>query len=120
MDAPDTAKPGRPVTFHSNIYNFGTENQDLFDVRGTVTKDDGTEVYNETQEVEDLESKNNVTLDWTWEGGPNGTYTIRVETLLEDDERAGNNPKEKAVDVAESGYKMIMNFHKMADLVPEV
>ncbi len=114
LDAPDTAKPGRPVTFHSNIYNFGTENQDLFDVRGTVTKDDGTEVYNETQEVEDLESKNNVTLDWTWEGGPNGTYTIRVETLLEDDERAGNNPKEKAVDVAESGYKVALAVEEQA------
>ena len=107
LEAPDTAKPGRAVSFTSDIYNFGTNDQDTFDVRGTVTRDDGTEVYNETQEVDELESKHNTTLDWTWEGGPNGTYTIRVETLLEDDERAGNNPKEKVIDIAESGLSLI-------------
>ena len=58
--------------------SFGTEDQDSFDVRGTITKDDGTEFYNETQEIDGLDSKDNTTLEWTWEGGPNGTYTIRV------------------------------------------
>ena len=114
LNAPDTAKPGRAVSFTSNIYNFGTEDQNSFDVRGTVTRDDGTEVYNETQEVDNLDSKDNTTLDWTWEGGPNGTYTIRVETLLEDDERAGNNPKEKVIDVAESGYQVALAVEEQA------
>ena len=94
LDSPNTAKPGRTVTFTSEIYNFGTNDQDDFDVRGTVTRDDGTEVYNETQTIDSLESKTNSTLEWTWEGGPEGTYTIRVETLLTGDERAGNNPKD--------------------------
>ena len=66
LDAPDSAKPGRAVAFSSNIYNFGTEDQDSFDVRGTVTRDDGTEVYNQTQTIGELESKNNITLDWVW------------------------------------------------------
>jgi len=114
LDAPDTAKPGRAVTFSSNIYNFGTEDQDSFDVRGTVTKDDGTEVYNQTQTVNELESKDNVTLDWVWEGGDNGTYTIRVETLLDGDERAGNNPKESDIDVAESGYNIALSVEEQA------
>ena len=104
LDAPDTAKPGRSVTFTSEIYNFGTEDQEDFDVRATVTKSDGTEVYNNTQTIDSLESKDNTTLQWTWEGGPEGTYTIRVETLLDNDERAGNNPKEKDINIAESGY----------------
>ena len=69
LDSPDTAKPGRSVTFTSEIYNFGTNDQDDFDVRGTVTRDDGTEVYNETQTIDSLESKTNSTLEWTWEGG---------------------------------------------------
>ena len=114
LNAPDTAKPGREVSFTSNIYNFGTEDQDSFDVRGTITKDDGTEFYNETQEVDGLDSKDNTTLEWTWEGGPNGTYTIRVETLLDDDERAGNNPKEEAIDIAESGYKVALAVQDQA------
>ncbi len=114
LNAPDTAKPGRAVSFTSNIYNFGTNDQDTFEVRGTVTRDDGTEVYNETQEVDGLDSKDNTTLEWTWEGGPNGTYTIRVETLLEDDERAGNNPKEKAIDIAESGYQIALAVEQQA------
>tara|TARA_B100000579_G_scaffold185022_1_gene150810 strand:+ start:1 stop:6612 length:6612 start_codon:yes stop_codon:yes gene_type:complete len=114
LNAPDTAKPGREVSFTSNIYNFGTEDQGSFDVRGTITKDDGTEFYNETQEVDGLDSKDNTTLEWTWEGGPNGTYTIRVETLLDDDERAGNNPKEEAIDIAESGYKVALAVEEQA------
>ena len=114
LNAPDTAKPGREVSFTSNIYNFGTEDQDSFDVRGTITKDDGTEFYNETQEIDGLDSKDNTTLEWTWEGGPNGTYTIRVETLLDDDERAGNNPKEEAIDIAESGYKVALAVEEQA------
>ena len=48
------------------------------------------------------------TLQWTWEGGPEGTYTIRVQTLLDGDERAGNNPKEKVIDIAESGYNIAL------------
>ena len=63
LNAPDTAKPGREVSFTSNIYNFGTEDQDSFDVRGTITKDDGTEFYNETQEIDGLDSKDNTTLE---------------------------------------------------------
>ena len=115
LDAPDTAKPGREVTFHSDIYNFGTEDQDdEFDVRANVTRDDGTVVYSETQTIESLESKDNVTLDWTWEGGAEGTYTIRVETLLEGDGRAGNNPKEKTIDVAESGYQVALAVQEQA------
>ena len=102
------------MVFTSNIYNFGTEDQDSFDVRGTITKDDGTEFYNETQEIDGLDSKDNTTLEWTWEGGPNGTYTIRVETLLDDDERAGNNPKEEAIDIAESGYKVALAVEEQA------
>ena len=115
LDAPDTAKPGREVTFHSDIYNFGTEDQDdEFDVRANVTRDDGTVVYSETQTIESLESKDNVTLDWTWEGGAEGTYTIRVETLLEGDGRAGNNPKEKTIDIAESGYQVALAVQEQA------
>jgi len=109
LDAPDTAKPGRQVNFYSDIYNFGTEDQDdEFEVRANVTRDDGTVVYSEVQTVDNLDSKDNVTLDWTWEGGAEGSYTIRVETLLEGDGRAGNNPKEKAIDVAESGYQVAL------------
>ena len=114
LEAPNTAKPGRPVSFVSNIYNFGTNDQDSFDVQATVTRDDGTEVFNETQEVDGLDSKDNTTLDWTWEGGSNGTYTIRVETLLDGDERAGNNPKEEVIDVAESGYKIALAVEQQA------
>ena len=114
LDAPETAKPGRAVAFNSNIYNFGTDDQNSFDVRGTVTKEDGTEVYNQTQTVNELESKNNITLDWVWEGGSNGTYTIRVETLLNDDERAGNNPKESDIDIAESGYNVVLSVEQQA------
>ena len=115
LDAPDTAKPGREVTFYSDIYNFGTEDQDdEFDVRANVTRDDGTVVYTETQTIESLDSKDNVTLDWTWEGGAEGTYTIRVETLLEGDGRAGNNPKEKTIDVAESGYQVALAVQEQA------
>ena len=115
LDAPDTAKPGREVTFYSDIYNFGTEDQDdEFDVRANVTRDDGTVVYTETQTIESLDSKDNVTLDWTWEGGAEGTYTIRVETLLEGDGRAGNNPKEKTIDIAESGYQVALAVQEQA------
>ncbi|SVC11586.1 uncharacterized protein METZ01_LOCUS264440, partial [marine metagenome] len=114
LDAPNTAKPGREVTFYSEIYNFGTEDQDEFDVRGKITRDDGTVVYNETQTIDNLNSKDNVTLDWTWEGGPEGTYTIRVETLLEGDGRAGNNPKEKTIDIAESGYQVALAVQDQA------
>ena len=114
LDAPDNAKPGRAVAFSSNIYNFGTEDQNSFDVRGTITKDDGTEVYNQTQTVGELESKSNITLDWVWEGGSNGTYTIRVETLLDEDERAGNNPKESDIDIAESGYNIALSVEEQA------
>ena len=114
LDSPSTAKPGRAVTFTSEIYNFGTNDQDNFDVRGTVTRDDGTEVYNETQTIDTLESKNNSTLEWTWEGGPEGTYTIRVETLLTGDERAGNNPKEENIDIAESGYNIALAVQEQA------
>ena len=114
LNAPDTAKPGRTVTFSSEIYNFGTEDQDSFDVRATITRDDGTEVYNNTQTVENLDSKENRTLGWTWEGGPEGTYTIRVETLLDEDERAGNNPKEKDIDIAESGYNVALAVQDQA------
>ena len=114
LDSPNTAKPGRTVTFTSEIYNFGTNDQDDFDVRGTVTRDDGTEVYNETQTIDSLESKTNSTLEWTWEGGPEGTYTIRVETLLTGDERAGNNPKEENIDIAESGYNVALAVQDQA------
>ena len=114
LDSPSTAKPGRAVTFTSEIYNFGTNDQDNFDIRGTVTKDDGTEVYNETQTIDTLESKDNSTLEWTWEGGPEGTYTIRVETLLTGDERAGNNPKEENIDIAESGYNVALAVQEQA------
>jgi len=114
VDAPDTAKPGRAVIFTSEIYNFGTNDQEDFDIRGTVTRDDGTEVYNETQTIDELESKTNSTLEWTWEGGPEGTYTIRVETLLSGDERAGNNPKEKNIDIAESGYNIALAVQDQA------
>lgn len=114
LDSPDTAKPGRSVTFTSEIYNFGTNDQDDFDVRGTVTRDDGTEVYNETQTIDSLESKTNSTLEWTWEGGPEGTYTIRVETLLTGDQRAGNNPKEENIDIAESGYNVALAVQEQA------
>ena len=114
LDSPNTAKPGRAVTFTSEIYNFGTNDQDDFDVRGTVTRDDGTEVYNETQTIDSLESKDNSTLEWTWEGGPEGTYTIRVETLLTGDERAGNNPKEESIDIAESGYNVALAVQEQA------
>ena len=114
LSAPDTAKPGRPVTFTSKIYNFGSNDQNDFDIRGTVTKDDGTEVYNETKTIDSLNSKDNMTLDWTWEGGPEGTYKIRVETLLEGDERAGNNPKEKDIDIAESGYNVALAIQEQA------
>jgi hypothetical protein len=115
LDAPDTAKPGREVTFYSDIYNFGTADQDdEFDVRANVTRDDGTVVYTETQTIESLDSKDNVTLDWTWEGGAEGTYTIRVETLLEGDGRAGHNPKEKTIDVAESGYQVALAVQEQA------
>jgi len=114
LDSPDTAKPGRAVTFNSEIYNFGTNDQEEFDVRGTVTRDDGTEVFNQTQTIDSLDSKTNSTLEWTWEGGPEGTYTIRVETLLSDDERAGNNPKEKIIDVAESGYNVALAVQDQA------
>jgi len=108
LDAPDTAKPGRAVQFSSDIFNFGTDDQNSFDVRATVTKSNETEVYNSTQTVNNLDSRDNTTLDWTWEGGSEGTYTIRVETLLDDDERAGNNPKEKSIDIAESGYNIAL------------
>ena len=114
LDSPATAKPGRAVTFTSEIYNFGTNDQDDFDIRGTVTRDDGTEVYNETQTIDILESKTNSTLEWTWEGGPEGTYTIRVETLLSGDERAGNNPKEENIDIAESGYNIALAVQEQA------
>ena len=114
LNAPDTAKPGRAVTFTSDIFNFGTNDQEDFDIRGTVTKDDGTEVYNETQTIDSLDSKDNFTLEWTWEGGPEGTYTIRVETLLDGDERAGNNPKEKNIDIAESGYNIALAVQEQA------
>ena len=114
LDSPNTAKPGRAVTFTSEIYNFGTNDQDDFDVRGTVTRNDGTEVYNETQSIEALESKDNSTLEWTWEGGAEGTYTIRVETLLSGDERAGNNPKEANIDIAESGYNVALAVQEQA------
>ena len=114
LEAPDTAKPGRTVTFDSEIYNFGTEDQENFEVRATVTRDDGTEVYNSTQLIDDLDSKDNTTLQWTWEGGPEGTYTIRVQTLLDDDERAGNNPKEKVIDIAESGYNIALAVQDQA------
>jgi len=114
LDTPATAKPGRPVTFTSEIYNFGTNDQEDFDIRGTVTRDDGTEVFNETQTIDSLESKTNSTLEWTWEGGPEGTYTIRVETLLSGDERAGNNPKEENIDVAESGYNVALAVQEQA------
>ncbi|MEC7713092.1 MAG: CARDB domain-containing protein, partial [Candidatus Thermoplasmatota archaeon] len=114
LDTPSTAKPGRPVTFTSEIYNFGTNDQEDFDIRGTVTRDDGTEVYNETQTIDSLESKTNSTLEWTWEGGPEGTYTIRVETLLTGDERAGNNPKEESIDIAESGYNVALAVQEQA------
>ncbi len=114
LDTPSTAKPGRPVTFTSEIYNFGTNDQEDFDIRGTVTRDDGTEVYNETQTIDSLDSKTNSTLEWTWEGGPEGTYTIRVETLLTGDERAGNNPKEESIDIAESGYNVALAVQEQA------
>ena len=115
LEAPDTAKPGRAVNFQSEIYNFGTEDQDNeFDVRANVTRDDGTVVYSEIQTIESLDSKDNVTLDWTWDGGAEGTYTIRVETLLEDDGRAGNNPKEHVIDVAESGYQVALAVEQQA------
>ena len=115
LEAPDTAKPGRAVNFQSEIYNFGTEDQnDEFDVRANVTRDDGTVVYSEIQTIESLDSKDNVTLEWTWDGGAEGTYTIRVETLLEDDGRAGNNPKEHVIDVAESGYQVALAVEQQA------
>ncbi|MED6305381.1 MAG: CARDB domain-containing protein, partial [Candidatus Thermoplasmatota archaeon] len=114
LDAPSTAKPGREVTFYSDIYNFGTDDQDEFDIRGKITRDDGTVVYNQTQTLDDLNSKDNITLDWTWEGGPEGTYTIRVETLLDGDERAGNNPKEEDIDIAESGYQVALAVQENA------
>ena len=114
LDAPETAKPGRQVTFYSDIYNYGTENQDEFGVRGKITRDDGTVVYNQTQIIDGLDSKKNKTLEWNWEGGPEGTYTIKVETLLEGDERAGNNPKEKSIDIAESGYQIALEVQQQA------
>ena len=114
LDSPNTAKPGRAVTFTSEIYNFGTNDQDDFDIRGTVTRNDGTEVFNETQTIDSLDSKANSTLEWTWEGGPEGTYTIRVETLLAGDERAGNNPKEEDIDIAESGYNVALVVQEQA------
>ena len=37
-----------------------------------------------------------------------------METLLDDDERAGNNPKEEAIDIAESGYKVALAVQDQA------
>ncbi len=109
IDAPDEAGPGEAVDFSADIFNFGANDQTNIDVRATVTRDsDGNEVYNQTRTIAQLDSDENTTLDWTWQGGDNGSYTIRAQSLLDDDERPGNDGEEQVIDIRESAWAVAL------------
>ena len=109
IDAPDEAGPGEAVDFSGDVYNFGANDQTNVDVRATVTRDgDGSEVYNQSRTIAQLDSGENATLDWTWQGGDNGSYTIRVQSLLDDDERPGNDASEQVIDIRESAWAVAL------------
>ena len=81
------------IAFSSIIKNFGSEDQAAFNVEARVIDADGDELWSETRTAGPLASGEEETLDWEWESGNPGEFTVIVETL-KDDENSRNDQKE--------------------------
>ncbi len=86
------------IAFSSIIKNFGSEDQAAFNVEARVIDANGDELWSETRTAGPLASGEVETLDWEWESGNPGEFTVIVETL-KDDENNRNDQKDVDIEV---------------------
>ena len=93
IEIESTTEENSTIAFSSIIKNFGSEDQAAFNVEARVIDADGDELWSETRTAGPLASGEEETLDWEWESGNPGEFTVIVETL-KDDENSRNDQKE--------------------------
>ena len=98
------------IDFSSIIKNFGSEDQAAFNVEARVIDADGDELWSETRTAGPLASGEEETLDWEWESGNPGEFTVIVETL-KDDENNRNDQKEVDIEVVMVHVPEISTFN---------
>tara|TARA_B110000116_G_scaffold40566_1_gene32953 strand:- start:983 stop:3889 length:2907 start_codon:yes stop_codon:yes gene_type:complete len=86
------------IAFSSIIKNYGSEDQNAFEVEARVEDKDGNELWSQTKMVTNLQSGEEEILNWEWESENPRQVTFVVETLKEDESHR-NNLKKEDVDI---------------------
>ena len=98
------------IAFSSVIKNYGSENQNAFEVEARVEDRDGNELWSQTKMITNLESGEEEILDWEWESENPREVTIIVETLKEDESHR-NNLKNEDIEITMISIPEITTFN---------
>ena len=63
------------------LVDYGTEDQNAFEVEARVEDSDGNELWSQTKMVTNLQSGEERTLNWEWDSETPREVTVIVETL---------------------------------------
>ncbi|MDG1543683.1 MAG: immune inhibitor A, partial [archaeon] len=94
LDIETPTNENSTIAFSSVIKNYGTEDQNAFEVEARVEDSDGNELWSQTKMVTNLQSGEERTLNWEWDSENPREVTFIVETLKEDESHRNNLKKE--------------------------
>ena len=94
LDIENPTNENSTIAFSSVIKNYGTEDQNAFEVEARVEDSDGNELWSQTKMVTNLQSGEERTLNWEWDSENPREVTFIVETLKEDESHRNNLKKE--------------------------